>query len=51
MTLFVLSLIIFLLAMAALGIGVMLGRGPLRSSCGGDEVVKLCRICARKERW
>lgn len=47
MILFVLSFLIIVLAVAGLGIGVMLGRGPLRGSCGGDAVLSLCPICPR----
>lgn len=50
MTMFVLSFIIFTLAIAGLGIGVLLGRGSLRTSCGGDSVVSLCRVCRRQGR-
>jgi hypothetical protein len=50
MTLFVLSLIVFVLAIAGLGIGAMLGRKPLCGSCGGNAASKMCRFCPRKDR-
>jgi hypothetical protein len=50
MTIFVLSLVIFILAIAGLGIGLMLGHGPLRGSCGGNAVIRTCRTCSRKEQ-
>lgn len=49
MTLFLLSFLIIVLAGAGLGVGVMLGRGPLRGSCGGDLVVNVCPICKLKD--
>ena len=50
MTIFILSLIVFRLALAGLGAGLLLGRNSLRSSCGGDSVVRLCGNCPAKER-
>ena len=50
MTLFILSFVVFAIAIAGLALGLMLGRGPLRSSCGGDSLVRLCGICRGKER-
>jgi len=47
-TLFVLSFVIFILAIAGLGIGIMLGQGSLRASCGGDAAIRACPICPRK---
>ena len=45
MTLFVLSFVVILLAILGLGAGVLLGRGPLKGSCGGDAVLKACPLC------
>lgn len=45
MIVFVLSFFTFALAIAGLGIGAILGRGPLRGSCGGDTVISVCPIC------
>ncbi len=45
MTLFLLSFAVILLAILGLGVGVLLGRGPLKGSCGGDAVLKACPLC------
>ncbi len=50
MTLFILTFVGFALAILGLGVGLLLGRGPLKGSCGGDAVVKVCGLCPRKER-
>jgi len=51
MTLFLLSFVVILLAVVGLGAGVLLGRGPLRGSCGGNAVLKVCPLCrAKRER-
>ncbi len=50
MTLFILSFVVFVIAVIGLGAGLLLGRGSLRSSCGGDSVVRLCANCPAKER-
>lgn len=44
----VFSFFIFVLAIAGLAIGVLLGREPLRGSCGGDAVVNVCPICTKR---
>lgn len=49
MTLFVLSFAVIVLAIFGLGAGVLLGRGPLKGSCGGDAVLKACPLCRPKE--
>lgn len=46
-TLFLLSFAVVALAIVGLGAGLLLGRGPLRGSCGGDPVVKVCAMCRR----
>lgn len=48
MIIFILSLGIILMAILGLGAGILLGRGPLKGSCGGNEVIKLCSICRRE---
>ena len=45
MTLFLLSLAVFVLAILGLGVGILLGRGPLKGSCGGNAVLKSCPLC------
>ena len=45
MTLFLLSFAVILLAILGLVVGVLLGRGPLKGSCGGDAVLKACPLC------
>lgn len=45
MTIFLLSLAVILLAILGLGIGLLLGRGPLAGSCGGDVSVRNCPAC------
>lgn len=48
MMVFWLSLFVILLAIAGLAAGLLLGRGPLRGSCGGDAVVQTCASCRRE---
>lgn len=50
MTLFLLSFAVIALAILGLGAGLLLGRGPLQGSCGGDAVLKVCSLCQRKDR-
>lgn len=47
-----LVLAIFLLAAGGLGLGLMLGRGPLKGSCGGMSCLKgaACEGCPNRER-
>jgi hypothetical protein len=45
MTLFLLSFAVILLAILGLGAGVMLGRSPLKGSCGGNAALKACPLC------
>lgn len=44
-------LAIFLLAAGGLGLGLMLGRGPLRGSCGGMSCLKgiACEGCPNRK--
>lgn len=48
MTLFLLSFAVIVLAILGLGAGLLLGRGPLKGSCGGDAVLKACPLCRPK---
>ena len=50
MTLFLLSFAVTLLAVLGLGAGLLLGRGPLKGSCGGNAVLKVCPLCRPKEK-
>ena len=45
MTLFLLSFAVIGLAILGLGAGALLGRGPLKGSCGGNAVLKSCPLC------
>lgn len=45
MTLFLLSFAVVALAILGLAAGVLLGRGPLKGSCGGDSVLRACPLC------
>jgi hypothetical protein len=49
LTLFLLSLAVILLAVVGLAAGLLLGRGPLQASCGGDPAVRLCALCRREQ--
>lgn len=50
MTLFLLSFAVIALAILGLGAGLLLGRGPIKGSCGGDAVLRACPQCRLKER-
>jgi hypothetical protein len=47
MTTLALSLLVFLLVFAALAIGLLAGRGPIKGSCGGIAAMTRedCPIC------
>lgn len=45
MTTFFAVLAVFALAMAGLAAGSLMGRAPLKGSCGGDHVVRNCPAC------
>ena len=49
MTLFLLSFAVIAVAILGLGAGVLLGREPLRGSCGGNAVLKSCPLCRTGE--
>ena len=49
MTLFLLSFAVIVLAILGLGAGVLLGRAPLRGSCGGNAVLRSCPLCCPEE--
>ena len=45
---FVLALLVFMAIMAAMAVGVIFGRGPIKGSCGGLGAVGIdqdCEIC------
>ena len=44
MTAFLISLVVFALALLAMSVGVMFGREPIRGSCGG--VMGRCALCS-----
>ena len=50
MTVFVFSFVVFVLAIVALAAGVLLGRGALRPSCGGDSLPRPCGFWRARER-
>ncbi len=50
MTVFVLSFVVFVLAIVALAAGILLGRGAPRPSCGGDSLLRPCGTCRARER-
>ena len=50
MTLFLLSFVVMALAIVALCTGVLLGRGPLRGTCGADAALDVCALCRGKEK-
>ncbi len=45
MTVFLLSFAVVGLAIIGLGVGLLLGRGPLKGTCGGNAVVSACPLC------
>lgn len=45
MTEFLIGFGIFLLAGLGLYLGALFGRAPLKGSCGGNAVVKICPLC------
>lgn len=45
MTLFLISFAVIVLSILGLGAGVLLGRGPIKGSCGGNAVLKSCPLC------
>lgn len=44
----ILTLLVILLAVAGLAVGVLLGRAPLKGSCGGLSCGGACAACPRK---
>jgi len=45
MMIFLLSFAVVALAILGLAAGVLIGRGPLKGSCGGDAVLRACPVC------
>ncbi len=48
MSIYLVSFVVLGLAFAGLALGVLLGRGPLRGSCGGLNNCSCARPCARQ---
>jgi len=48
-TLFLISFIVMLIAVSAMAIGVILGRSPIKGSCGGLNTIKglECGVCIK----
>lgn len=46
---FLISFAIVALSVTGLGVGVLLGRAPLRSRCGGDILCHVCTACRARE--
>jgi hypothetical protein len=46
----ILGTLVFCLAAGGLGVGLLLGRGPARASCGGADCVagEACAACPRR---
>lgn len=47
MMVFVISFVVVGLAVLGLAAGLLLGRGPLRASCGGNAALRICALCRR----
>ena len=39
----------FAIAIVGLGIGTLFGKAPLRGSCGGNTVLKVCPLCKSED--
>lgn len=50
MIVFLLTFAIITLAIIGLAIGVLVGRGPLRGSCGGDATIRMCPVCKEEDK-
>lgn len=50
MSTFLLTLGIVVLAMTGLAAGLLLGGKSLQGSCGGNAIMRLCRICKVGDR-
>lgn len=44
------TILLLVLAMLALGVGLAFGRSPLKRSCGGEACLTACAGCDRHER-
>ena len=44
------TILLLVLAMLALGVGLVFGRAPLKRSCGGEACLTACPGCDRHER-
>jgi hypothetical protein len=47
MTVFILSFVVFALAVSGLSIGLLAGRGGIRGTCGGLNQADGCGLCGR----
>ena len=50
MTTFLITFCVISLTFAALALGVLLGREPIKGSCGGLNNCQCARSCARRQR-
>lgn len=48
MTVFILSFVVFALAVAGLSVGLVAGRGGIRGTCGGLNQAEGCGFCGRE---
>ena len=48
--LFLVTFLVFLLAVTGLALGVLAGREPLRGSCGGSACARCKKRCAEHKR-
>jgi hypothetical protein len=48
--LFLVTFLVFLLAVTGLALGVLAGREPLRGSCGGSACARCKGSCEKRER-
>jgi len=44
------AILLLVLAMLALGVGLVFGRSPLKRSCGGEACLTACAGCDRHNR-
>lgn len=46
---FLFGLCVFVLAIGALALGMLTGRGPIEGSCGGNAAIDSCPLCKQSE--
>ena len=44
------TILLLVFAMLALGVGLVFGRAPLKRSCGGESCLTACAGCDQHER-